>query len=443
LIAPGRLKYLRNSGWLIAPRLFKATFGTLVAIFVARHLGPTDLGTLSFVASLVALFTGLAKLGLDNVLVRDLVKTTHRSYKAVLLGTALLMRSSLSIAIAILLSTVFFQLSPSDTAKVILVFHVFALVVQSPEVIYAHFQATLNAQFIAYCEIAGTIVNLLVSLLFLAAGASVIWFGAVTPIVALVETALLLHFYKRAGNSFSMWRFRADTARNLLADSWPLILSGVAVNLYMKVDQVIIAQLIDERAVGLYAVAVRLSEGWSFIPAAVISSVFPAVVRMGQSNDPKYWRRVQQLYDLMVIMGVSVAIPVTLFAHEIIHFLYGAAYAESANALAISTWATLFIALGGANMRVLLSEGRTRQSFIRTGAGATLNIALNYILIPSFGIVGASVATVISYALAAYISIPWFHGQRRHFQLATSSLLVVPALYRFACTGTSILRRDQ
>lgn len=432
-------RYFRNSSWLVVPRIGNATVGLVVGIIVARHLGPQDLGTLSYISSLVALFTAVASLGLDAIVVRELVK-----YPAVgnrLLGTAFGLRLLASLVIAAGLWAAFCELSDSTTAKALLGFAVISLIAQSTNIVQSHFHAVVRGRSIAYSQLARIVVTVISSVILVWAGAGVLWFGALGLVAALIEAAVLLQLYRRGGHHPSAWRFDTALGRRLLSDSWPLILSGIAVSLYMKVDQVIIAALMDEHAVGLYAVAVRLAEGWSFVPVAIIASVFPAVVRMGQSGDPKYWRRVQQLYDLMVILGVSVAVPVTVFSDTIVHLLYGDAYAGAGDVLAISTWSALFIALGAANMRVLLSEGRTKQSFVRTGTGAALNIALNYLLIPPFGLTGAAVATVAAYALAAYLSIPWFPGQRRHFALASSSLLVIPAILRFAQTGVSLLRQ--
>ena len=73
-------------------------------------------------------------------------------------------------------------------------------------------------------------------------------------------------------------------ARSLLRDSWPLILSGVLVSIYVNIDQVMIKHMIDEQAVGLYAIATRLSTAWYFIPIAITSSMFPAILNAKYNN---------------------------------------------------------------------------------------------------------------------------------------------------------------
>jgi PST family polysaccharide transporter len=193
-------------------------------------------------------------------------------------------------------------------------------------------------------------------------------------------------------------------AKSLVKDSWPMMLSGIAIMIYMKIDQIMLAQMIGDEAVGIYSAATRISEVWYFMPMAIVASVFPAILDAKNRNEEEYYARLQKLFDLMVIMSVAVAIPMTFLSTPIISFLFGDNYRNSGPVLAVHIWASVFVFLGVASSKWLLAENRQMLSLQRTALGAATNIALNFWWIPNFGALGAALATVISYSIAALFS---------------------------------------
>ena len=194
----------------------------------------------------------------------------------------------------------------------------------------------------------------------------------------------------------------AERAKSLLTDSWPLIIGAIAIMMYMKIDQIMLGQMMGDDAVGIYSAAVRISEVWYFIPMAITASVFPAILEAKKINEEKYYGRLQKLFDLMVLISVSVAVLMTFLSTPIITLLYGDAYVASGPVLSIHIWASIFVFLGVAASRWFLAENKQTLSLQRSVLGAVLNILLNLILIPHHGLIGAAVATIISHCFAVF-----------------------------------------
>jgi O-antigen/teichoic acid export membrane protein len=219
------------------------------------------------------------------------------------------------------------------------------------------------------------------------------------------------------------WRFSRDTAKSLLHDSWPLLLSSFLTMIYLRIDQIMIGNMIGSGELGNYSVAVRISEVWYFIPIVFSSSVFPAVVRAEATSEDLYYAHLQRLYNLMAFMAYTVAVPVAFFAKDIIQILFSSAYDGAGPLLAILIWTGLFTSLGAARDVFILSKNWTRVHLVSIGLGCTLNIILNIMLIPNYGTMGAVAATFVSYWFAVHGTCFFFPSLRETGLMMTKAML--------------------
>jgi PST family polysaccharide transporter len=164
----------------------------------------------------------------------------------------------------------------------------------------------------------------------------------------------------------------------------------------MKIDQIMLGQMVGDQAVGIFSAATRISEVWYFIPMVVVSSIFPAILNAKEQSKELYHKYLQRLYALMVWMSIAVALPMTFLAIPLVEILYGKAYLESGIILSIHIWASVFVFLGVASSRWILAENRQILSLQRSLFGMLINVALNLLLIPLYGAIGAAVATVVA-----------------------------------------------
>lgn len=388
---------------MFGEQVLRILAGLFVGIYVARYLGPEQFGVYSYAAAFVALFGAIAKLGLDGIVVRDLV--SHPDQRDICMGTAfwlkqigaLLTLATLAIAV---------QFTGNDATTNLYIFIIASgLIFQSFEVVDLYFQSKVLSKYVSIAKLIQLTLSSILKLYFIFIHADLFWFVLVTLIdqVSLALSLVFAYWRRKLGSFF--WRFDLGTAKVMLRNSWPLILSGIAIMLYMRIDQIMIKEMLGEREVGLFSAAVRLSEAWYFVPVIIATSLFPAIVNARKTNQELYNKRLQRLYSVLVYFAVGVAVPVTFMAESIVVTLYGTQYQDAATVLSIHIWAGLFVSMGVVNGQWFLAENLQNLGTRNTLTGAVTNVALNYFLIPLYGVTGAALATFISYGVAAYLSL--------------------------------------
>ncbi|MFD1188892.1 flippase, partial [Pontibacter rugosus] len=217
-------------------------------------------------------------------------------------------------------------------------------------------------------------------------------------------------------------------ARYLLKESWPLMVSGLVVMVYMKIDQIMIKEMMNTTAVGIYSAAMRLSEAWYFVPMLISQSLFPAILSAKKSDEALYKLRLQRLLNLMMFFSLVIAIIFTFLSDWIINFLYGPSFDGAGDILSIQVWAGVAVSSGVVSSNWFLIEGLQKYSMYRTSVGAVINVILNLILIPLYGIAGSAVATLISQFVASVLLNAFFSSTRVIFKLQTRAILGIGLL---------------
>lgn len=407
---PGLRRILKNFAWLSTDKVLRMAVGLFVSVWIARYLGPHVFGQYSYAIALVTLFSVLSTLGLDAVLVREIVKAPEIRHE--LLGTAFALRLAGG-SIGCLAAILCVWIVRSDDAPTRLLVAVVAagLMFQAADVVDLWFQSQLQSRRSVVAKNAAflTVASAKVGLILI--GASVVafaWAGLFEIVLAGIG---LFAAYRLAGETLSSWRVSASRAVDLLKPGFPLILAGLAVSVYMKIDQIMLAEMLGDKAVGIYSAATWVSEAAYFIPGVIVASVLPAVISTRASNRQLYLRRMQRFFDFMVLVAIGIALPGSVFSAAIVEMLYGTPYSDAAAVLAIHAWSSVFVFLGVASSSFLLAEDLTVVSFYRTALGAGVNILLNLVFIPRLGVEGAAYATLISYGIATY-SVLFFRGSR-------------------------------
>ncbi|WP_328755924.1 flippase [Geomonas propionica] len=415
-------KVLTNTGWLFGDRLLRMGIGLFIGIWIARYLGPSGYGLISYAASMCAVFSAIAVMGLDAIVVRELVKEPEREQE--ILGTVLGIRVVASFAAYFLTVVTTFILRPDDRSSQLLVAVMgWAMIFGSFDVIDLYFQSKVQSKFAVYAKNTGFIIASIVRVALIAAKAPVVAFAAANSLEYCLGAIGLWYLYRRNGEFISRWRVRLELARKLLADSWPLVLSGIVFMVYMRIDQIMLGQMSTNHELGIYASAVKIAEIWFFIPTAIVSSVFPNIVRARQTDEKEFYNRLQKLYNLLAFLGYVIAIPVTFLAGVVVYLFYGEAYAAAAPMLVLLIWSDVFANLAVARNAFLMAMNWTRVLLVMTFLGAISNIALNFFLVPKYGGVGAAAASLISYWVAGHGACYLYKPLRRTANMLSRSLL--------------------
>ena len=416
-------RYVVNTGWLLAGRLLGFPINLVVVAYVARYLGVESFGVLSFALSVVGLFTAAAGLGMDNILVRELVRNPE--LEPTLTCTSLLMRITsgvvLSGAIILFASTA----NLPDHEYWILVITSLSLIFQSSAVLKCYFEANVRAKFVAQAMLAQILVSALLKILLIVLEAPLIWFAVVSVVESMVLALMLFGFYRAERGKLGVtgWRFDVEAALGLLRSSWPFILQGIALSAYMKLDQLMIRAMLGVEEVGIYSAAVRISEGWLVIAVILTTSLYPALISAQKISEELFRERLTDFYSLMLWCSILIAIPIVLFSDTIIAVVFGQDFSSAAKVLAVHAWSGIFVFLITASSRWYLAINRERSILYRALLGAISNVLLNYLMIPAYGIVGAAYATLISYALMALLYDLLDPIGRQSFVLKVSSVV--------------------
>ena len=419
----GFLRYLKNTSWLMGEKVFRLLLALTVGVLVTKYLGPERLGVLSYAQSFVGLFAAFSSMGLHDILVRELLQSKNEHNK--LIGTAFWLQILGSTFImACLLLFIYLSDNDAQTNQIILILG-FITFIQSFNVISDYFSSQVKSKYATIPAFIGIIISAILKLIGIWQQAPLLYFVYVLIFDVLFLILGQIYYYRKDNFKISNWTFKWGTAKKLLKDAWPLILSTIVISIYMKIDQVMIKDLIDTEAVGQYAAAVRLSEAWYFIPMVICSSLFPAILNAKSADTQLYKKRLANLYDLMVVLGLSIVIPVLLFADWGILLLYGAEFNQTAGVLKIHIWAGVFVFLGVANQKWFISENLQAYNIICLGLGMLVNIGLNLFWIPTYGIAGAAFATLCSQFCASVFAPLLFKKTRSSFFMMLKSLLFI------------------
>ncbi|GAB1232708.1 flippase [Ferrigenium sp. UT4] len=394
--------------------------GLFVGVWLARYLGPEQYGLWNFAIVFAGLFSVFAELGLDGIAIRELVKRPES--RNVILGSTFVLKQ-IGGSTALLLALLAIILTHGDEKLTLWLVGISAAgyLFQSINVIDYYFQSKVQSKYTVMSANAAFILMALVKIYLLMTTAPLIAF-AWAGLSEVVLTALFLLIAYRANHlKIREWRYDWQEMINLLKASWPLMLAGLAVILYMRVDVVMLQKIVGDREVGIYAAATRISEIWYFLPGIIVASVSPAIIKAHSADPEKYISRLKQLYFVMTWMAIGIALPLSLLSDEMVSLLFGSDFAEAAPVLAIHLWSSIAVFLGGASSQYLLVENLQKISFYRTLIGLIVNVLLNLMLIPNMGAKGAAIATVASYFVATF-SLVFFKSTRAH----TTFLLSAP-----------------
>ena len=370
-----------------------------VTVVVARHLMPESFGRLSFLLALMTIAAPLMALGLNSLISRELLQRSVDT--DVIIGSAMVLRFAAGLLIAALFSGVaLFFLSVSDAKHLALL--LFCSISNCTLIIDFWLQAHVANFYASRLRFGTTVVYSVLRLSAVTLDADLEVFVYLLASEFVVTGLGYIALYQYLSGRLFFLQSSLNECSVLLKDSRWLFFSGIAAVLYLKIDQVMLGVLVDDRAVGMYALAAKFSEVWYFVPAALVTSYFPRLIRKHANSDLDYACDIQKLNDFLFAAAVMIALVVTITGKWLVPFLLGEAYAEVLPILLVHVWAAVLVFMRALLSKWLIVENLLRLSLLSQVAGALANIALNAYLIPLYGPLGAAYATVFSYFIAGY-----------------------------------------
>jgi len=418
---PGMVKILDNMGWLFFDKILRMGVGLLVGVWIARYLGPEQFGMLNYALAFTGLFGAIATLGLQSIVVRDIVRDPDSA--RLTLGTAALLQFIGGLIAYVLILIVIAYIRPDDplARSIVGIFGAILLFKASDIAVY-WFESQVQSKYVVWVQNSVFLLFAVGKVALILNKASLTAFVWLMLAEVILAALVLLIIFSRFGWPLATLRAKSKRAKTLLKDSWPLLLSSMAIVVYMRIDQVMLGEMVGEESVGIFSAAVKISEAWYFVPMMIVASVFPTIIANKQTNETLYLERVQRLYNLLSFISVTFGLVFSLISSWLITSLYGSNYAEAATILSIQIWAGIFVSMGIARGKWLLAENLQRVGYWYIALAMVMNILGNYFLIPLYEEIGAAIATVISQATAAIIAPALFKQTR------VSSIMLLKSL---------------
>ena len=397
--------------------------GLFVGVWVARYLGPDQYGKFIYFVTYVSLFATIAAFGLDGIVVRELSRS--EANRPEILGTVFLLRAAgglIGAMIGLAFFLIFQQSEPAGSVTMLMVLSL-SLIFISFDAIDFWFQSQLQMRNSVFGRNIGFLAATALRIFAILSGLSLVWFAAIYTAEMAVAAGGLLLVYRLSGGRVSHWKFSAERALALINQAKFLFITSLLVIVQARIDQVMLADLLGTRELGLYAAALRLIEVFVFLPMMIQTVLVPVLSRDEFKDPARHDEKLLNVYRLMVLIFLPVGIPLAVFSPMLVKLLYGQEYQAAAPLLALLCIRLLLANFGVAKSLFFLRENAFGISFSGALAGCLTNIALNFILIPRWGTLGVVWASTISFFVTIFVMDLFFLKTRRNLALMVRGLL--------------------
>lgn len=379
---------------LMGSQVLSRVIQLVIFAYLARALGKDTFGIFNFGLAFSLILVIIADFGLPTLLVREI--SLNKKLASKYLYNSIMIKVLLSV-ITFVAAYTFLNIAryPNETKYVAYIMLAFALLQSFTEVVYSLFRAFERMHYDAFTKILRTIMLLIAIFYAIPKGYGVI---AASLAFLAVEAIILIISLAIAYTKFVKISFEFDYgfSKILLKKSSLFCLSMVFANLYMYIDVVMLSKMRSNSEVGLYAAATNIIIALIFIPSMYGASIYPVLSRFYVTSKESLRFAYERSIKYMIILGMPIAVGVYFLSENIIVVLYGNEYLASAVALSILSGYLFLKFLNPITGFTLIAIDKQSSRLVGQGAAALINIALNLILIPNYGFVGAAVATLLT-----------------------------------------------
>lgn len=417
--------FLANISWLFVDKVSRLFLVLIAEILLARYLGPGQFGVLSYALAIYSLLLVVSSFGIDNLLIKELVMLSSNQNE--LLTSAIVIKI-LGGFFAFCFTLVWINWFANDIWLPVLwigVGHLFHWL----KVFELFFQSQNKFKYIAISTSLVSALFFLLKISFIYHGYSLIVLSS-AYLAELIFGGIIIFMLFVKDNNLQI-KLNSKVLRRQAQMGLPFVLSGVAVSIYMKIDQIMLQEMINNEAIGIYAAATKLSEGWYFIGGILTAAMAPTVYRYKLENELKYFDILKQIVAYLLLIGALILGLMWLFSEYLVNIIYGEQYQGAAEILQVHVWAIFFVYLGCVQGIYWVAEGLHKVFLYQTLLSAILNIVLNLYLIPVYSGLGAAWATLISYGMPIVLMPYFFKEARPLHQIHVGSFDKIISIIRF------------
>lgn len=414
-------KEIKNASWLILGKIIQMICYLFVGILTARLLGPSSYGLISYAGAYTAFFTSICNLGLNSIIVKELID--NKEIQGKILGTIIGLRALSSLLSAMtIIGIVSIVDKGESTAISVVALCSISLIFQVGESISYWFQSRYQSKVTSIMILLSYLIVSLYKVILLILKKEVQWFAFATALDFMCLSIFLYASYRKyEGPKLS---FSWTIGKKLLGKSYHYILSGMMVALYGQTDKMMLKQMLNQNEVGYYSIAQTISNMWVFILAAIIDSIYPTIMHLYQQNKKKFEQKNKQLYAIVFYLSLFASLGILILGGFVIKVLYGNEYLPAVLPLKIITWYTAFSYLGVARNAWIVCENKQKYLKYMYVCAAIINIILNLVFIPILGAVGAALASLITEISTSLILPLMWKDMRKNVKLMIEGIFL-------------------
>lgn len=415
-------KFVRNIGWIFFGNLIHAVLQFALNIYVARAFSTDEYGLINYSASLITFFSSVGTLGFNGIITKKFAEDENNS--SVYLGTGIIARAVFSL-FAIVVLQVFVRLSDgsNDRLAAIVFFQSLAILFSAFDLPVYWFRYKSRANMVAIVRLASFFISAIWRIIVLLFFKDIVLYIVGVSMETLLFVIALIALYVRENPGRRKW-FSRSQLFSMLRISYPFIFSAVLSTIYGQTDKIMLRTMVDNTAVAMYSVSLTLAGAIVIIPTALIEGFRPDIMSYRLTNKGMYIRRLKQLYALVFWICVAYCLFITFFAEWIILLLYGNKYLDAVPSLSLVVWYTSFSYFGAINNLYMVAENKTKWVQVTTLIGAIMNILLNYVLIPQYGVSGAAAASLFTQIAANFIILRFIPSLKENFYIICDAVVL-------------------
>lgn len=394
-----------------------------IGIWMARQLGPAQLGELNYVLAFFSATQAVAVLGLDITVINKIA--TNPSNTSEIIGTTFVIRLVAALIGGVGMPLMIFLLRPEDSHAYVMSCILSAcLIFQTFDVIDLYNQSyNLNKTSIKARSLAFTISNC-IKILLLLTGSDIYYF--VFAILAeFATTAILLACLSSSVISLSNWKFSKTLATSLFCHGFPILISGLIVVVTYKTNLVILRETNGDSSAGQLAAILPLAESWFFLPAIICTATTPTLSRVRTTSLAIHRIATVNILSILWWTSLVISVGISTFAPLIASVLYGEKYPQSGQALRVYIFILIPVFLNIGQSIWLVNEGEGSKLLPLSLIGAIVSVSLGFIFIPQYGPTGGATAIVLGLYAQCFLGLRFVSRQLHNLQ--TKALFSFPS----------------
>lgn len=413
-------KTTQNILWLFTEKATRFGFGLIVSVWVARYMGPEQFGQWNYIIAIVTLLGIIPYWGLGNIVIKEL--TTNPDNQTKTLESAFFIKFSLGLIVSGIIWTYSYYSNDDNTIVRMIAITSLIYIFQAFDVIDFYFQSKVESKHSVVARTVAYFVSGALKIALIYLQLDFFWFAITFLIEYIIIAIILVYVYHKSRIPKFYYRLNKTIVWSQIVSGFPLILASFAHWIYVKLDQLMIKEMLDYESLGYYSASIRITEALYAIPVVIIGSIFPKMVSLYTKEHYSYRLFIIKTLRYLLIALVLISSILSLSSSNFIPLLFGSVYNPTIDLFKIHLWVLIPVCLGNLSARMYIIEGLNIYQLYSTFSAMLVNIVFNFLLIPQFGTKGAAIATFITYVFVGFLFNGFFPKTRKIFSVQLESL---------------------